>query len=62
MHEHSEKYSKILAKIVARKTVGNLIDVGGGPGSYSSEILKIDEKVNALLIDRVASLKIAKIY
>ena len=60
MHEHSEKYSKILAKIVARKTVGNLIDVGGGPGSYSSEILKIDEKANALLIDRVASLKIAK--
>ena len=62
MHEHSEKYSKILAKIVARKTVGNLIDVGGGPGSYSSEILKNDEKANALLIDRVASLKIAKIY
>ena len=60
MHESSEKYSKKLAKIVDRKAVGNLIDVGGGPESYSSEILKIDEKANALLIDRVASLKIAK--
>ena len=37
MHESSKKYSKILAKIVARKAVGNLIDVGGGPGSYSPE-------------------------
>jgi len=60
MHERSEKYSKKLAKFVARKAVGNLIDVGGGPGSYSSEILRIDKKANALLIDRVASLKIAK--
>jgi hypothetical protein len=60
MHERSEKYSKKLAKIVARKAVGNLIDVGGGPGSYSSEILRIDKKANALLIDRVASLKVAK--
>ena len=29
MHESSEKYSKKLAKIVDRKAVGNLIDVGG---------------------------------
>ena len=35
MHESSEKYSKKLAKIVNRKAVGDLIDVGGEPGSYS---------------------------
>ena len=35
MHESSEKYSKKIAKIVDRKAVGNLIDVGGEPESYS---------------------------
>jgi ubiquinone/menaquinone biosynthesis C-methylase UbiE len=60
MHERSENYSKKLAKFVALKPVGNLVDVGCGPGSYSSEILKVDKKANALLIDRVASLKVAK--
>jgi len=60
MHERSEKYSKKLAKFIARKRVGNLVDVGGGPGSYSSEVLKLDKKASAILIDRSASLKIAK--
>ncbi|MEK9628445.1 MAG: methyltransferase dimerization domain-containing protein [Nitrospinota bacterium] len=32
MHERSENYSKPLAKIVARKSVGKLLDVGGGLG------------------------------
>ncbi len=60
MHERSEKYSKELAKIVSRKAVGNMVDIGGGPGSYSAEILKLDKKAHTLLIDRSATLNVAK--
>lgn len=61
MHERSEKYSKKLANFVTRKPVGCLVDIGGGPGSYSAEILKLDKNASALLIDRSSSLKVAKI-
>ncbi len=60
MHERSEIFSEKLAKIITRKPVGKLVDLGGGPGSYSAEILKKDKKATALLIDRSASIKIAK--
>lgn len=60
MHERSSKFSKPLANFITRKPVGKLIDLGGGPGSYSSEILKVDKSAQAVLIDRKASLKVAK--
>jgi ubiquinone/menaquinone biosynthesis C-methylase UbiE len=60
MHERSVNFSKSLAEIITRKTVGKLIDLGGGPGSYSTEILKIDKLAQAVLIDREVSLKVAK--
>ena len=60
MHERSSEFSKPLSKIVTRKPVGKLIDLGGGPGSYSAEILKIDKLAQAVLIDRQASLIVAK--
>ena len=60
MHERSSKFSKPLANYITRKPVGRLIDLGGGPGSYSSEILKIDKSAQAVLIDRQASIKVAK--
>lgn len=60
MHERSKKFSKPLAQFVTRKPVGKLIDFGGGPGSYSAEILKNDKSARAVLIDRQASLKVAK--
>jgi SAM-dependent methyltransferase len=60
MHERSKKFSKPLAQFVTRKPVGRLIDLGGGPGSYSAEILKYDKSARAVLIDRKASLKVAK--
>ncbi|MBT4259089.1 MAG: methyltransferase domain-containing protein, partial [Nitrospina sp.] len=60
MHERSRFYSKALAKAITRKPVGRLVDVGGGPGSYSAEILKYDKSAQAILIDRPASLKVAK--
>lgn len=41
MHERSRKFSKPLAMFITRKPVGRLIDIGGGPGSYSAEILKM---------------------
>ena len=38
MHERSKKFSKALAQFITRKPVGKLVDLGGGPGSYSAEI------------------------
>ena len=60
MHERSSGFSKPLSKIITRKPVGKLVDLGGGPGSYSAEILKIDKMAQAVLIDRQASLNVAK--
>ena len=60
MHERSSKFAKPLAKFISRLPVGKLIDLGGGPGSYSAEILKNDKSAQAILIDRQASLSVAK--
>jgi SAM-dependent methyltransferase len=60
MHERSSSFSKPLAQFITRKPVGKLIDLGGGAGSYSAEILKIEKSAQAVLIDRKASLKVAK--
>jgi ubiquinone/menaquinone biosynthesis C-methylase UbiE len=60
MHERSRFYSKPLAEFITRKPVGTLVDLGGGPGSYSAEILRYDKSAKAILIDRPASLKVAK--
>jgi SAM-dependent methyltransferase len=60
MHERSELYSGKVADIVTRKPVGRLIDLGGGPGSYSTAILRKDKKASATLFDRKATLKVAK--
>jgi ubiquinone/menaquinone biosynthesis C-methylase UbiE len=60
MHERSKFYSKSLAQFITRKPVGRLVDLGGGPGSYSAEILKNQKSAKAVLIDRHASLKVAK--
>ncbi len=60
MHERSLNYSKPLAEAVARKPVGHIADLGGGPGSYSAAILRKDKKARATLIDRPAAIKVAK--
>jgi len=60
MHERSELYSGLVAKIVARKPVGRMIDLGGGPGSYSAAILRKDKKATATLFDRKVTLNVAK--
>jgi ubiquinone/menaquinone biosynthesis C-methylase UbiE len=60
MHERSELYSGKVAEIVARKPVGRLIDLGGGPGSYSAAILRKDKKATATLLDRKATLEVAR--
>jgi ubiquinone/menaquinone biosynthesis C-methylase UbiE len=60
MHERSRFYSKTLAEFITRKPAGKLLDLGGGPGSYSAEVLKYDKSARAVLIDRHASLKVAK--
>ncbi len=60
MHERSELYSGKVAEIIARKPVGRLIDLGGGPGSYSAAILRKDKKATATLFDRKVTLEVAK--
>ncbi len=60
MHERSELYSGKVADIVARKPVGRLIDLGGGPGSYSAAILRKDKKATATLFDRKVTLEVAR--
>ena len=60
MHERSRAFSKPLAEFITRKPVGKLVDLGGGPGSYAAEVLKQDKLARAVLIDRSASLKVAK--
>jgi len=60
MHERSELYSGKVAEIVARKSVGRLLDLGGGPGSYSAAILRKDKKATATLLDRKVTLAVAR--
>lgn len=60
MHERSEYYSSKLATCIDRKPVGRLLDLGGGPGSYSAAILRKDKKATASLFDRPATLQVAK--
>lgn len=60
MHERSEFYSGKVAEIITRKPVGRLIDLGGGPGSYSAAILRKDKKATATLFDRKVTLEAAK--
>jgi ubiquinone/menaquinone biosynthesis C-methylase UbiE len=49
-----------VAKVVARKPVGRLLDLGGGPGSYSAAILRKDKKASATLFDRKTTLEVAR--
>ena len=60
MHERSTLYAEKVARVVARKSVGRLIDLGCGPGSYSAAILKKDRKATATLLDRPAAIKVAR--
>lgn len=60
MHERSELFSEQVAKAVVRKSVGTLLDVGGGPGSYSAAILRRDKNARAVLLDRPATLAVAR--
>ena len=62
MQERSSNFAKPLANFITRKPVGKLVDFGGGSGAYSAEILKNDKSAHAILIDRQASLKVAKSY
>jgi len=60
MHERSELYSGKVAEIVSRKPVGRLLDLAGGPGSYSAAILGKDKQATATLFDRKVTLEVAR--
>ncbi|QPJ65887.1 MAG: methyltransferase domain-containing protein [Candidatus Nitrohelix vancouverensis] len=61
MHERSRLYAPDLVEFVTRKPVGRLLDLGGGPGSYTAALLKKDKAASAVLVDRKATLKQAKL-
>ena len=60
MHERSEPYAGLIASFVARKPVGHLLDLGGGPGSYSAAILKMDKNSESTIFDRAPALEVAR--
>ena len=60
MHERSINIAPKIGNIVGRKSVGSLLDLGGGPGSYSIAILQKDKKATATLFDRSAAITVAK--
>ncbi len=60
MHERSEGLAQKIARQAALQPVGRLLDLGGGPGSYSAAILKKDKKATAVLLDRSSAVSVAK--
>ncbi|PIQ95508.1 MAG: methyltransferase, partial [Nitrospinae bacterium CG11_big_fil_rev_8_21_14_0_20_56_8] len=60
MHERSLRFSGPVADCVAAKPVGRLLDLGGGPGSYTAAILKKDRKATATIFDRPAAIESAR--
>jgi len=60
MHERSEPYARRIAEIVCQVPIGDMLDLGAGPGSYSAAILKRDRQARATLVDREAALAEAK--
>lgn len=60
MHERSQPYAGPIANFVARKPVGRLLDLGGGPGSYSVAILKMDNKAEATILDRASAVEVGQ--
>ncbi len=60
MHERSQTRAKKVAEYIASETVGRVLDLGSGPGSYTAEILKKDKKARGALLDRKSALGVAK--
>ena len=60
MHERSDLYAKKIADLVTQNTIGKLIDIGAGSGSYSAAILDKDKNATATLMDRAAAIKVAR--
>ncbi|OGW25589.1 MAG: methyltransferase, partial [Nitrospinae bacterium RIFCSPLOWO2_12_FULL_47_7] len=60
MHERSELFAEQVSREVVRKPVRSLLDFGGGPGSYSAAILQRDKSACAVLLDRPATLAVAR--
>ena len=62
MYERSELTADKVADVVSQKRVGNLLDLGCGPGSYTAAILKKDKTAIATLMDRAVAIKVARKY
>ena len=60
MHERSELSVDRVADAVCQKNIGKLLDLGCGPGSYTTAILKKDKTATATLMDRAAAIKVAR--
>ena len=60
MHERSELAADKVADTVSQNKIGKLLDLGCGPGSYTTAILKKDKTATATLMDRAAAIKVAR--
>jgi len=61
MHQRSLKAAKHVAAQLNLKSVKSLLDVGGGPGTYALEFLKMNPKLKAGVWDRQSALEVAQV-
>jgi ubiquinone/menaquinone biosynthesis C-methylase UbiE len=60
MDEHAQEPSEKIARLVRPKSIKNLLDVGGGPGTYCLALLKRNPEISATIVDLPLPLQIAK--
>lgn len=59
MHERSASTADKIARIITRRKAGRVLDLGGGPGSYSAAILRREKQASAVVLDRRAAIRVA---
>jgi len=60
MHHRSVDVAARVAAQIDLRQAGNLLDLGGGPGTYAMAFLARHSKLKATICDRAAALEVAK--
>jgi hypothetical protein len=62
MHYRGVKEAKILAMLLNLSNVNRMLDVGGGSGTFSMELIKVNPKIKSVIFDLPDILPITKKY
>ena len=62
MHDRAKEASPLILEVVDISDRRRMLDVGGGPGTYSLEWMKVNAKLKATILDLPHVLKITKDY